>query len=265
MQRKIVEFYPRLPLYQCILALKQVDNYWLAAMKQNWHEIWGRRGGTSEARPDLQKLLYLNGYDSGAGRVHAGDFREYVRLIADRLEIKDRASVYEVGCGAGALLFGLQERFSTLTVGGCDYAPGLVEVARRVCEGGEFAVAEAVEVNTKLKYDLVLAQGVFLYFPDLDYAARVLEKMIEKSNSIVAVMEVPHAGTRAEAEQMRREQLTVEEYERKYEGLKHQYYWPEWFGKIAERHNCTWEHFGQIIPNYLQNPFRFNVIISKKC
>ena len=234
-----------------------------AGMTQNWHQIWSQRGEAAAQQPDLQCLLNLDGFDSGAGRVTANDFRDYVRIITDRLAVKNGTSVYEVGCGSGAFLFGLRERISMPTVGGCDYAGRLIDVARLVFEGGDFTFAEAADVCTEPKYDVVLANGVFHYFSDLDYAARVIDKMIEKANRIVAILEIPHAGTRQEAERVRREQLSPEQYEVKYAGLKHQYYWPDWFGKIAEQHDCAWEHFGQIIPNYIQNPFRFNVIIRK--
>jgi cyclopropane fatty-acyl-phospholipid synthase-like methyltransferase len=232
-------------------------------MTQDWQQIWNRRGHAEEMPRDLQRLLEIDGYDSGAGRLTATDFREYVRAIAERLTITDGSSVYEVGCGVGAFLFALRERYD-LRLGGCDYAPALIAMARRLFPAGEFAAAEAPDVSTVPNYDIVLARGVFHYFPNFDYARRVLECMIAKAGSAVAILEVPNEGTRVEAERVRRDQLTQAIYEEKYRGLEHLYYAPQWFGEIAEKCGCYCEHSDHPVPNYAQSRFRFDVVIRKR-
>ena len=234
----------------------------LEAMTQDWHQIWNKRGVTGTPASNLRDLMDLDGFDSGAGRVAVEDMREYALTIARRLGMTDGMSVYEVGCGAGAFLYGLCERFQ-LRVGGCDYAETLVRIASEQFPAGQFVAAEAASISTDSKYDIVLANGVFHYFPDLDYARRVVERMMEKSNSVIAVLDVPNASTRTEAENARRAQLGADEYDKKYSGLEHLYYEPDWFGTLAEKHDCEWEHFTQLIPNYVQNPFRFDVVIRK--
>jgi trans-aconitate methyltransferase len=231
-------------------------------MTQNWHQIWNQRSATGAAPYSLRHLMDLDGFDFGAGRVTTEDMREYALEIAKRLAVTDEASVYEVGCGAGAFLYSLCEKFR-LRIGGCDYAAPLIAVVSRQFPRGEFIVAEAAAISPEPKYDVVLANGVFHYFPDLNYARRVVERMIEKAISVVAILDIPHASTRNEAEMARRAQLGSELYDEKYSGLEHLYYEPHWFGEIAKKNNCRWENFGQLIPNYLQNPFRFDVVIRK--
>jgi trans-aconitate methyltransferase len=148
-------------------------------------------------------------------------------------------------------------------VGGCDYAAPLIAIARRNFPAGDFIVADAANVSTEPKYDIVLANSVFQYFPDFGYARRVLERMIGKTISAVAILDIPYAGTREEAERVRRDQLTKERYEKKYEGLEHRYYAPQWFGEIAEKYECGCEHFDQLVPNCTQSRMRFNVLIRK--
>jgi trans-aconitate methyltransferase len=232
-------------------------------MIQNWHQIWSARGHHEGMPHDLQRLIEIDGYDSGASRLVAKDFREYVSRIAAHLALTDGSSVYEVGCGAGALLFALSE-LCKLRLGGCDYAPALVEIVRRLFPGGEFVVTEASELPTVPTYDVVLTRGVFHYFPNLEYARRVLEAMIAKAQHAVAILEVPDQATRVEAERIRRDQLTQEIYEEKYRGLTHLYYSPQWFGKIADDSSCHWQSCDHKVKNYAQSRFRFDVVIQKK-
>jgi trans-aconitate methyltransferase len=206
----------------------------------------------------------LDGFDSGAGRVSVEDMREYALIIGKRLDITEGMSVYEVGCGAGAFLYSLCEQSPQLRVGGCDFAENLVRIAARQFPAGEFVVAEAVSISAEPKYDIVLSNGVFHYFPNLDYARRVIERMIDKTSSVMAILDVPNAGTRVEAERARRAQLGTEVYEKKYSGLDHLYYEPSWFGALAKKYDCEWEYFAQLIPNYVQNPFRFDVVMRKQ-
>ena len=230
---------------------------------QNWQQIWNKRGHTEETPHDLQRLLEIDGYDSGAGRIAAEDFRKYVCVIGERLAISDGSSVYEVGCGAGAFLFALCETYD-LRVGGCDYAPPLIAMVRRLFPVGAWDVVEAAEIVTVPRYDVVFARGVFHYFPNFDYARRVLERMIAKADSAVAILEVPNVETREDAERVRRDELTPELYEEKYRGLEHLYYAPQWFGEIADKNGCDWERFDHRVPNYAQSRFRFDVVIRKR-
>ena len=229
-------------------------------MTNNWQDVWNRRGQGDAAPGDLQRLLEIDGYDTGASRATADNFRVWVRRMADRIGLTDQGSVYEVGCGAGAMLVGLRECVGA-TVGGCDYAARLVEIARRVLPEAPIEVAEAVDVPIEPVYDVVLSQGAFHYFPDTAYAARALDRMFAKARDVVAVLEVPHAGRRAVAEQTRRAHLPPGQYDRMYAGLDHCYYLPDWFGDVAKAHGWGCEVFDHDLPGYAQNAFRFDVLM----
>ncbi len=190
------------------------------------------------------------------------DWQVYADLIAAKLGMRDGATVYELGCGAGAFLYALRQRLE-LTVGGLDYSAALIAAATRAMPDGQFVAAEAKAVEIAPRYDFVISNSVFHYFP-LDYAAEVLGKMIAKAEVAVAVMEVPDLRTRAEAEDLRRDLLTREEYEKKYAGLEHTYYRREWFAEIAAAHGCECELFDGCVPNYAQNRFRFGALLRKR-
>ena len=230
-------------------------------MTQNWNVIWNRRSVCVGAgkRLHLDDLIKLDGFDTGAGRIEASDWRIYADLIAQKLRIYNGATVFEVGCGSGALLYALQQKHS-LTVGGIDYATGLIATAIRAMPEGEFKVLEAKHMETEPQYDYVIANSVFHYF-NLDYASGVMARMIKKARNAVAIMEVPDLKTKMESEEMRRNMLTQEEYDIKYAGLEHTYYARDWFKDQAKYHGLECELFDGCIPNYAQNKFCFGVIL----
>lgn len=227
---------------------------------QNWHAIWNRRH-TEQQVDSLQALIELDGFDSGAGRIQAADWRTYAKTIAERLELGGGQSVYEVGCGAGAFLYALREQ--GMRVGGLDYAAGLVEHAVNAMPEGDFSHGEAATLETSFVYDVVLANSVFHYFPDLVYAEEVLQRMLDKAGRAIAVLEVPDLATREESEKVRRDILSPAEYEERYRGLEHLYYAREWFQEQAIRRGYRCESFDQCVPNYAQSDYRFNCLILK--
>jgi trans-aconitate methyltransferase len=225
----------------------------------NWKEIWNRRGGVGGV--GLDALIKLDGFDSGAGRIEAVDWRTYAGIIADKLEMRDGKTVFEVGCGAGAFLYALRERFS-LAVGGLDYSTGLIGAATCAMPDGKFQVVEANLLETETTYDYVIANSLFHYFGQ-DYASNVLGRMIKKAKVAVAVLDVPDMQTKGELEVLRRDALTQEEYEKKYAGLEHTYYRRDWFKSQTAAFGLTCEVFDGCVPNYAQNKFRFGVLLFK--
>lgn len=228
-------------------------------MKQNWKEIWNRRTSSGGG---LDALIKLDGFDTGAGFIEADDWRVYSALIAEKLGIKDHTTVYEVGCGSGAFLYALRERY-LLSVGGIDYSTGLIAAVTLTIPDGEFKVMEAKALETTPQKDYVIANSVFQYF-NLDYAAVVLDRMIKKTKAAIAVLDVPDLRTKDESEALRRDILTQEEYEKKYANLEHTYYARDWFKAQAKALGLKCELFDGCVPNYVQNRFRFGCIIKKK-
>jgi trans-aconitate methyltransferase len=184
-------------------------------------------------------------------------------VIAQRFSLSNGSSVYEVGCGAGALLYGLRELLD-IDVGGCDFASPLISIARHAIPKGDFIVSDATKFPLSPPYDVVLANGVFHYFPDLMYARRVVELMAAKARRAIAILEIPDEATRELSEQTRREMLSPEEYEQKYRGLDHLYFPKSWFRDMAEAISmeCTFPDIK--IPGYAQSSFRFGVLLSRR-
>jgi trans-aconitate methyltransferase len=147
-----------------------------------------------------------------------------------------------------------------MDVAGIDRSRALVECARSAFPDGDFAQADANEMALEPKADAVVANGVFLYFESLDYAAEVLALMAARATRAVAVLDVPDAARRDEALAYRQELVGGREaYEKRYEGLEHLSYDRDWFVQQMRDLGLRDIHVGdQQVAGYANARFRFN-------
>ncbi|HEX4230546.1 MAG TPA: class I SAM-dependent methyltransferase [Bryobacteraceae bacterium] len=224
-----------------------------------WRMVWRRRR-LEHGQPALRDLMDLDGYDT-LGSLREEDWVRYIDTLVERLKIQPGMSIYEVGCGAGALLFPLYTKGHP--VAGVDYAGNLIEIAKQVMPNAAFTAGDALTIESASVHDVVLSQGAFCYFPDLHYAARCLRAMVDKARYAAAVLDVPDLASHERALELRRGRLGQAEYEARYRGLDHQYYSRGWFEEALENLPARVEVADQCIAGYLHNEYRFNVFIEK--
>ena len=63
---------------------------------------------------------------------------------------------------------------------------------------------------------------------------------------------------------MRKGLLTKQEYELKYNGLEILYFKKKYFLKLGVENDLNIQIFDHDMPNFPQNPFRFDCLITKK-
>jgi trans-aconitate methyltransferase len=233
-------------------------------MNSRWKEIWEKKSLDIIAKDEsiLSNLLKLDGFDSGFNTLNEEIWIEYTSYITDILKIKKEFSIFEVGCGSGAFLYPFYCNHHN--VAGIDYSRALIEASKYYMPKGSFSVDEAINLSINEKFDTVLSNGVFLYFPNYEYSKIVLTKMVEKARYSVAILEVSDLDTKEEALSMRKSLMSEEEYRKRYDGLDHLYYSQTWFTELAEELNCDIEIRKQNIRNYPNNLFRFNVFMNKR-
>lgn len=228
-----------------------------------WKEIWNKRD-TSQidfTTTQLQDLIHADGFDSGAGKIDVESWKQYISFIEDKIHMEENDSIFEVGCGSGAFLHLWYSQGHV--VGGIDYSESLIWLAQNVFKGHEFSLCEADQLDVSNKYDVVVANSVFHYFKNYQYAQEVLDRMVQKARKTIAILEIPDRAEQQESERARMEALSPAEYKQKYEGLPHLYYDREWFLHFAERQYLDIDIFDQNISNYGNNTFRFNVVLTK--
>ena len=171
-------------------------------------------------------------------------------------------TVFEVGCGSAANLY-LFAR-DGYTVGGLDYSAALIDIARKVLPAEkvcELICADADELPTEKIYDAVISIGVFFYFDSLDYAERVLEKMLLKSRRTVAVLDIYDAA--CEAEHLAYRRRTIENYDERYKGLHKLFYPRSFFEDFAARHNLSIRFTANDLEDYVNAPFTYHCFMEK--
>jgi trans-aconitate methyltransferase len=233
----------------------------MPSVKDGWAEVWARRTLDTRLPSTLARLMAADGFDTSYASASEEAWRTFVEESAATLGIAAGDDVYEVGCGAGAFLLPLAER--DVRVGGLDASPALVAMAREAMPGGAFEVRSASELD-EAPCDVVVSCGVFLYFPDTDYAARVVGAMVRKARRGVAILEVPDLARREGALAMRRGHLGEAEYEARYRGLDHLYFDRAWMRETMERAGLVDVVVrDQSIAGYANGAFRFNAFGRK--
>jgi SAM-dependent methyltransferase len=224
----------------------------------NWKQVWAARHVPDDDGSLLSRLICADGFDSDWGRIEEEAWTAYVDGWMSRLGLHSAMSVYEVGCGAGAVLYVFAQR--GLHIAGIDQSAALIDIARQAIPTGRFESGDARDVRVEPQVDVVVSMGVFLYFPSLDYAAQVIGLMAKKATRAVAILDVADLSMR-DADIQRRYDLAggPESYAARYAGLDHLYYDRQWMEATLRNSglfgvsSCTQELAG-----YGNAPYRFN-------
>lgn len=241
-------------------------------MGNKWKEIWNGK----VADVDIQKLcdikdeftMYsalkkLDGFDVNveeAENYYSSFYHSAIHIWETLIRDKKISSAYEVGCGSGADLFLLKNR--GIKTGGIDYSANLSGIAGSVL-GKTCAVetGEAMAMSSGDTYDLVFSDSVFAYFPDEKYGESILEKMYEKANKMVVILEVFDKDWQDECERHRRAMLP--DYDERYAGLEKVFYSRAMFRNFAEKRHCAIRFDSVENPYYWNSKYLFNCYIYK--
>lgn len=241
-------------------------------MKNMWKELWDKRTAELEkvlSGDDEQVFLELkrsNGFDVFDGKMNYSSFVFQLDLLEKELSFPNRElkSIYEVGCGSGANLYWFAHKIGGENCGGCDYSSGLINSAKAVLEPmkcPEIICCEAKEMDVERKYDAVFSNSVFFYFENLEYAKKVLELMLEKSNYSLGLLDIHDSEKKDDYIQYRKK--NIEDYEKRYENLPKLFYQKSFFVDFAQEHNLDIKISASHVPGYWNNEFIFNVFLWK--
>jgi cyclopropane fatty-acyl-phospholipid synthase-like methyltransferase len=226
----------------------------------NWHRVWQAKGASrpvaGPSRGLLGTLMELDGYHSPTSSPALEDHEVQFRYIVDTLRIGPGDSVYEVGCGAGALLYWLRSRCAA--VGGSDFAASQVAHARvALPDSTDLWHCEASDIEPEPRYDVVVSNGVFIYFDSEAYAYEVLLRMIAKARRAIGVLDVNDAARRAEFEAERRARQRGRSTD--YTGLTQLYLRREFFEEVAAARGLRCVIEDSATPNSVNARYRYHV------
>lgn len=226
-------------------------------VNDRWREIWGSRSGYENSTA-LERAIQLDGFDNAGDAISAEDWRRYVHSMAERMRIRSGASVFEVGCGAGAFLIPLHELGTN--IGGIDYSPSLIKVGRSLLPSARLKVCDALDLDVSRLYDHVFCHSVFQYLENHDIARQVLNRMILKSRRSVGILDVSDAALREQSLSSRRASASTD-YDAKYIGLEHLYIDRVWFAEAADELGCTATFYDSDLHGHRNSPYRYSVVL----
>lgn len=243
-------------------------------MKNDWNRIWNSR------KADLETLLSLNdkelflklkemaGFDIVENKeLYSGFMDQYAQLKTELMfsvklnQTVPLTSVFEVGGGNGANLL-LFYKDGVSYMGEIDYSEVLTSTAKMMLENKtgrsdlEITCGEAVQMSADIQYDAVFSNSVFSYFPDEQYAEKVLEKMLMKSKRNIAILDVHHDKKKEEFLAYRR--TIIPDYDERYKNLPKLFYSKQFFAEFAEKHDLDIKFANSHVKGYWNNPFIFN-------
>lgn len=237
-------------------------------MGKSWKEIWnGKQADALVFSEDefemFCALKKLDGFDVAVQNEESyfkGFYLNWLRMH-DRIKemVSSYSSVYEVGCGGGVNLYMFKRRHPDLRVGGVDYSNNLLDCARQILPEGSFEYGEASRIREDDKYDIVISDSVFQYFPSEEYAGMVLRKMLSKASKLCFLGEVHDKDLEDQMLDNRRK--TIKNYDELYEGLQKTFLTRGWIQNIASEYNRQVIFETKSNPEYWSSDYIFDVYI----
>lgn len=226
-----------------------------------WKEIWNNRTGRqlecASIDECIMELKRQNGFDIVEEEFDIESVYDQFEKMRRELSFYGPVkSIFEVGCGSGPNLL-MAQNGGIKRIGGMDYSESMITTAKKIlsnCE--ELYCDEAVCMKTDIKYDAVIANSVFSYFPDCAYAEKVLSRMLVKCNNAIGILDIHDSRKKEQFLACRR--AIAEDYDTRYEGLDKLFYEKEFFLDFAERHELNIKFVLSDIKGYWNNDFIFN-------
>ena len=149
-----------------------------------WQEVWDE--AYREPRVDGDDTFNISGFDSSYTGlpIPADEVREWVNQAVDRILAPAPPSVFEMGCGAGLLLFRIAPKCTRYI--GADFSPVAVERLRSHDAMRRLPHVEVIErraddlggIDTE-PVDAFVLNSVAQYFPSIEYLVDVLETAVD--------------------------------------------------------------------------------------
>lgn len=230
-------------------------------MINNWKNIWNKTLPPKVENLTIRDLLVLDGFDSSGYDVNENEFIQFIIQVSERAGMKANDTVYEIGCGCGAILKILESYTRLKIVGGIDYSRPLCELARNQFPNANFECKEAIFLSQKKIANHVISHSVFQYFGSYEYAKTVLQKMLNAAQKTIVILDVPDAALKDECIERRKSVIGHKKYAKLYSNLHRQFYSKQFFVSFAEKNNLTTEFVDDDIrKKYVNAKFNFHVI-----
>lgn len=232
----------------------------MSKSEKNWYKIWNSKKEIKINKNKLtNELLTLNGFDKHS-IIKKKDYKIFIKKLRFILKIDKNKNIFEFGCGSGLILFFLKKY--SKNVSGYDISKSLISIAQKVLNQKKNITNLKKILKEFDKFDVVIMNSVLQY---LSYrsAKKIIKNLILLSKSKVFIGDILDIKKKKMYLDYREKYYGKKIYLSKYKNLKHTFYNQAFFREIAKKNNLKIRFFKNIIENYKQGEFRFNVLFLK--
>ena len=223
-------------------------------VRVDWEGIWNDRNTEEifKCKRVLEKLMIANGHIGKKKNINVVSWKKYVKNIIKILSPEKKSSLFEVGCGSGALLYLLKDRFKDY--GGCDYSKNLVTIASQYLNKKKIFFQNAKKLSLKKKFDYVIASSVFEYLTPAEIK-KVLPNMVNKSKKKVLILEILNKSLNKEFLEKFKKNQSIK--------INYNFFYKKFFNDFAKKNRLKITYFPSLIPYSKQKKYRYTVLLSK--
>ena len=207
-------------------------------------EYWNKKGSGN-----IKDQKNINGYEGKLSYLPNYSYRYLITSIKKRLKLSKKNILLDVGCGGGILTYGLQKYVKQII--GIDASSQMLQHVPQTIET-YLAKADNMPFLDN-KFDKLLCHSIFQYFPDINYARKVLKEMerVCKPKGLIYIVDLPDETKRKEYEKSKK----VEKH-----NLIRLFYSKEFFLKNWPKAKI----FNNKLKGYGNAKFRFNLVYQKQ-
>ncbi len=153
-----------------------------------WKRVWNNRKlEFSKHISILAKLMVLNGHFHSVNTIKINNWKKYGKKISLKLGVKKNESIFEFGCGGGALLYLFKSKTKKLS--GCDFSSQLIDISKKIAPWIKIYHSDSETFKSKRNYDYVISNSMLEYVKS-EKLEKILNKMICLFNKSLFIGEI---------------------------------------------------------------------------
>ena len=156
-------------------------------MSEFWKHIWDEKRRKDTSNLDTKDPMILTGYNVGAAKDECKiiSFKDRWEMIKNKFNISDNNSVLEIGSAAGCLAQYAHDKYI-----GIDFSEYMVEKFNELNKNKlAFVINDTTNIFFPDKsFDYVISDSIFHYFPNHDYASKVINEMKRISKKFIIIL-----------------------------------------------------------------------------
>lgn len=210
----------------------------------DWIDYWNKKGASGEK--DIKKI---SGYEGHLSYLPNASKKLLIASIVSKLKLNKNDKLLDVGCGVGILTVEFKKYAGEVV--GIDASRFMLKL---VPSNIKTYLAEVSNMPfPDQEFDKILCHSIFQYFPNLDYAQKVVKEMYRvcKIGGLIYIIDVPDEAKKI----LYSKNKKIEKH-----NLTRLFYQKSFFKRIYSSARV----FNNKFPGYGNARYRFNILITKK-